>query len=143
MPHKKLVKDIVRDTGQTVRGHRSKKKVIKKLTRGDPWLLFFCFIIFNSYYRTAIPFNFVFKYGPWYLAGTFMDIRNSVAYRPRGDFILCKCGGGRWTRPDNCDRCNRRTPTKVLVSFQFEFRWVIEDDSIKFNIGNAVDWMWK
>lgn len=25
------------------------------------------------------------------LAATFMDIQNSVAYRPRGDFVLCKC----------------------------------------------------
>lgn len=43
------------------------------------------------------------------LAATFMDIQNSVAYRPRGDFVLCKCGARAQAQVflNNCDRCNR------------------------------------
>lgn len=41
------------------------------------------------------------------LAATFMDIQNSVAYRPRGDFVLCKCGARAQVFLNNCDRCNR------------------------------------
>lgn len=90
MPHKNLVKDIVRRyRPNSVRRHRLKnsKKTLEAIR--DSYFFVLLFLI-HIIVRLS-PLILFLSMALGMLAATFMDIQNSVAYRPRGDFILCKC----------------------------------------------------
>lgn len=95
MPHKKLVKDIVRRyRPQSVRRLRSKKEKSKKKKNSleairDSYFFVLLFLI-HIIVRLS-PLILFLSMALGMLPAMFMDIQNSVVHRPRGDFVLCKC----------------------------------------------------
>lgn len=114
MPHKKLVKDIVRRyRPKSVRRHRLKKARKKNRLEAIRDSYFFVLLFLIHIIVRLSPLILFLSMALGMLAATFMDIQNSVAYRPRGDFVLCKCDAR--SAPAqlagaacNCDRCKVR-----------------------------------